>query len=119
MKCSICLGAAINPIELDCKHTFCYQCIYRWVAESFPTYPTNSIPNCPICRTAIIKLDRKNKRKTRTMTRLKRCGEFTNHLIIKVHQWKQLKDDKTIPIPKKNQQLFFFLDEILNLIYHK
>jgi hypothetical protein len=38
-ECSICYNVFYNPIILDCKHTFCEQCIYQ-----------NKTKSCPLCR---------------------------------------------------------------------
>lgn len=41
IKCSICLNNFNNLRTTSCGHTFCYDCINRWVVDS---------GNCPICR---------------------------------------------------------------------
>ena len=133
MKCSICLSPVSNPIELKCHHSFCYKCIDRWMRQTCSTCDVNQIHNrCPICREIILQYrtqsrcqylrspldtaNHTNNRKTRSMTRCQRQHAFSKGLMIKVHQWKHLKEMKPPPA-NKDIELLFYLDEIINLIY--
>ncbi len=40
-ECSICYDEIKNKVSLECNHSFCRDCIYRWVVKS---------GNCPMCR---------------------------------------------------------------------
>jgi hypothetical protein len=42
--CAICFDEIIEPKKLHCKHSFCEECIYRWI---------NISPNCPCCRSQV------------------------------------------------------------------
>lgn len=45
LDCSICQDEAINPLKLvKCGHTFCKECIYKWLPRK---------DNCPYCRTKV------------------------------------------------------------------
>lgn len=39
--CIICWNTPINPAILSCGHSFCPDCIYRWLKDN---------PTCPLCR---------------------------------------------------------------------
>ncbi|KAI3643548.1 hypothetical protein MP228_013103 [Amoeboaphelidium protococcarum] len=39
--CSVCLNTLKDPVSLDCKHCFCFDCIKQWLPIS---------GNCPNCR---------------------------------------------------------------------
>lgn len=41
LKCSICRLPFQSPVSLSCQHTFCRQCIERWLQEN---------DSCPTCR---------------------------------------------------------------------
>ncbi|XP_031803053.1 probable E3 ubiquitin-protein ligase TRIML1 [Sarcophilus harrisii] len=47
LTCSICLSYFTDPVVVDCGHSFCRKCLFRWFGES-------STPEvCPECRTVI------------------------------------------------------------------
>lgn len=49
-KCTICYNSMINPITLECNHSFCYQCLlesYKGIKCNF-YLKTHRI--CPYCR---------------------------------------------------------------------
>lgn len=41
--CSICLEYPDVEMSLQCKHTFCFHCIYKWTSRN---------DTCPCCRTS-------------------------------------------------------------------
>ncbi|PPJ58310.1 hypothetical protein CBER1_04517 [Cercospora berteroae] len=46
-ECGICLelmSQAAKPTQTQCRHTFCYECIHRWLQDQ---------SNCPHCRTEL------------------------------------------------------------------
>ncbi|UJR32433.1 hypothetical protein I4U23_019895 [Adineta vaga] len=45
LMCSICSKPFNQPISAPCKHTFCRECIDRWIGKNNKT--------CPICRSQI------------------------------------------------------------------
>jgi len=45
-ECVICLSFFEFPVQLDCNHNFCYQCMANWNKNS-----------CPLCRTRIIDIN--------------------------------------------------------------
>ncbi len=45
MNCPICLSLCVFPIQLKCKHIFCYLCIKG---------VTNHNNKCPLCRHVLI-----------------------------------------------------------------
>lgn len=47
-KCSICFETFKEPKMLTCIHTFCKDCLQKYV-ENFPNSSTDEVP-CPICR---------------------------------------------------------------------
>ncbi|XP_034017884.1 E3 ubiquitin-protein ligase rnf8-like isoform X2 [Thalassophryne amazonica] len=47
--CPICFQFYINPVIINCGHTFCWHCLSIWWDDS---------PNCPICRQTIELLTR-------------------------------------------------------------
>ena len=49
LKCSCCHGYYVRPKILSCLHSFCYDCINRWIAERTP--PDVQFFDCPICGT--------------------------------------------------------------------
>ena len=44
-NCTICHEECKNPVQLECKHTFCEECINEWVERE---------PSCPICRARVL-----------------------------------------------------------------
>ncbi len=42
--CSVCIEPFNLKIKLECSHSFCKECIYRWMVKNF---------TCPICRSVI------------------------------------------------------------------
>lgn len=40
-NCSICLNYIRRKVLLDCEHSFCEKCIYKWMCTK---------PSCPMCR---------------------------------------------------------------------
>ena len=44
MLCSVCSEVFIDAKTINCGHTFCSYCIYRWKHQK---------SNCPVCRTEI------------------------------------------------------------------
>ena len=47
LKCGICMNPLTSPVETPCQHSFCSQCLNRWLNASQST--------CPTCRTLITK----------------------------------------------------------------
>ncbi|XP_074140857.1 putative E3 ubiquitin-protein ligase TRIML1 [Sminthopsis crassicaudata] len=47
LTCSICLNYFTDPVIVDCGHTFCRKCLFRWFGES------NTPEVCPECKTVI------------------------------------------------------------------
>ena len=47
LKCSICTDIFNKPVETQCRHTFCENCIKKW-------FETNQQKECPICRQKLI-----------------------------------------------------------------
>jgi hypothetical protein len=43
-ECSICYEEIKDKISLECNHSFCKECIYRWVVKS---------GTCPMCRKCV------------------------------------------------------------------
>lgn len=43
-ECSICYEEIKNKVSLECNHSFCKDCIYRWIVKA---------GNCPMCRTTV------------------------------------------------------------------
>jgi hypothetical protein len=43
-ECSICYETVVSEVKLDCNHSFCKNCIYRWLIET---------QNCPYCRSEV------------------------------------------------------------------
>jgi hypothetical protein len=43
-ECSICLSEPIGLVKLNCSHTFCSECINKWIVVG---------NGCPICRRII------------------------------------------------------------------
>lgn len=41
MKCTICLEKIKNSTTIPCNHTFCFECVIKWLDEK---------DSCPICR---------------------------------------------------------------------
>lgn len=41
LSCAVCQDIYINPIILNCSHSFCKFCLYRWLSKK---------PGCPQCR---------------------------------------------------------------------
>lgn len=54
MSCSICLGIYCKPVETQCGHTFCQQCIKQWINQN-----NNS---CPQCRQQLANKRKRNSR---------------------------------------------------------
>ena len=58
--CGICSCVKENEIILNCKHSFCYDCIYDWLImkkKKTTFYDKNSILlECPYCKQKIDKL---------------------------------------------------------------
>lgn len=52
-ECSICLGDKTDEILLNCKHSFCKECINLWEKTN---------PTCPLCR---VKIKRKKRKKNK------------------------------------------------------
>lgn len=52
-KCTICLERFKNPVALDCKHSFCFQCLHSAVLAN------RSVSHhlCPLCRTEYLKAE--------------------------------------------------------------
>ena len=46
MTCSICVEEAIDPRPLTCQHTYCLQCLKKYIA----TKETQDSVECPVCR---------------------------------------------------------------------
>ena len=50
-ECGICFEESVKSynhnIELDCKHIFCKECIFKWIVEK------NKLSTCPMCRREI------------------------------------------------------------------
>eukprot|EP00890_Picochlorum_soloecismus_P000255 jgi/Picsp_1/122/NSC_00122-R1_protein len=44
-SCAICHEECKDPVQLECKHTFCEECINEWVERE---------PTCPICRARVL-----------------------------------------------------------------
>ena len=45
-QCPVCLGGVVYPVETNCGHTFCAQCVLAyWHADRWP-----STCRCPVCR---------------------------------------------------------------------
>jgi len=44
-SCAICHEECRNPVQLECNHTFCEECINEWVERE---------PTCPICRARVL-----------------------------------------------------------------
>jgi hypothetical protein len=55
LSCGICYGIYNKPVETQCGHTFCEQCIRQW-------YENNVNKTCPYCKQ---QLGNKRKRNTR------------------------------------------------------
>ncbi len=54
LMCSICHAIYNNPVETQCGHTFCEDCIIRWI-NTTSTYKT-----CPDCRQQLRRKRKKN-----------------------------------------------------------
>ena len=52
LNCSFCYEVFIDPVRVNCKHTFCRGCIEQWIDNS-----KNAGAPCPICRSIIKKKD--------------------------------------------------------------
>jgi len=48
-NCSICWGPKVAPVKLSCNHSFCSDCISKWLSQK----QLNTKPRCPNCRHAI------------------------------------------------------------------
>jgi hypothetical protein len=46
VHCSICLQVMANPYSVECGHTFCYDCLSKWIKD-----PSDNV--CPQCRAPI------------------------------------------------------------------
>ena len=44
IECSICYEEVKNKVSLECNHSFCKDCIYRWIVKA---------GNCPMCRRTV------------------------------------------------------------------
>lgn len=44
LSCAICQDIYINPLILNCSHSFCKFCVYRWLSKR---------PGCPQCRMTV------------------------------------------------------------------
>mgnify|MGYP001012846287 CR=1 FL=1 len=44
LSCAICQDVYINPLILNCSHTFCKFCVYRWLSKK---------TGCPQCRITV------------------------------------------------------------------
>ena len=44
LECSICYDEVKNKVSLGCNHSFCKDCIYRWIVKA---------GNCPMCRSTV------------------------------------------------------------------
>jgi hypothetical protein len=49
LKCPICLNRLLDPVTIQCGHSFCLNCV-RWVME---TTSIEEQVHCPTCRTGI------------------------------------------------------------------
>lgn len=45
MECIICFENLIDECKINCNHSFCKTCLYRWINKRKVT--------CPICRNEI------------------------------------------------------------------
>ncbi|KAL9642583.1 hypothetical protein ABK040_011148 [Willaertia magna] len=52
MKCGICLNIYMEPVTLQCGHTFCKKCLYDWLIKN---------QSCPYCRGKPLKGSFQNK----------------------------------------------------------
>ena len=46
-QCGICLDTAKNMYKLDCGHSFCASCIFKWICKD------HNSNTCPMCRTVV------------------------------------------------------------------
>jgi hypothetical protein len=53
LSCSICIEILSTPIILNCKHSFCHDCISNWI---------NNGKECPLCRKKINKSELKESK---------------------------------------------------------
>ena len=44
--CTICQDTMTHPIQLDCGHVYCEECIFKWLIQQ---------PHCPMCRKGVVK----------------------------------------------------------------
>ena len=51
LQCTICNDIYICPSVTNCGHTFCEECIERWLKVK---RPATLKPTCPICRTEVV-----------------------------------------------------------------
>ncbi len=53
LVCPICFNKCKHQVLTPCSHTFCLQCIQKWITlckVRNQLYNKNIIPHCPLCR---------------------------------------------------------------------
>lgn len=112
LSCAICQDILINPIVLNCSHSFCKFCVYRWLDKR---------SKCPECRMLVTfqaeNLALKNvidKLVTKTSKQFQATRQ--QHVLQRINDEQQQVDDGTACRVSKNNIQLNLLPKLANVL---